>query len=100
MNIGREESKAGVDPSELGALVSFLSQCPNVVCRGLMTLPPVGTFAETRRYFGDLRDLGHMYFPGKSDVELSMGMSNDLENAVSQGSTMIRVGTALFGPRQ
>ena len=84
-----EESKAGIKPSALGALISGLSEYPNVSCQGLMTLPPKGTFAETRRYFGHLRDLATEYFPEKTGVEL-MGMSNDLENAVSQGSTMIQ----------
>ena len=100
VNVGGEDSKAGVEPSALRSLVDCLSDYPNVACRGLMTLPPMGTFAETRRYFGQLRDLAREHFPELPDVELSMGMSSDLESAVSQGSTMVRVGTALFGPRQ
>ena len=61
-----------------------------------MTLPPKGTFAETRRYFGHLRDLATEYFPENTGVELSMGMSNDYEIALDYGATIVRIGTKLF----
>ena len=63
-----------------------------------MTLPPRGDYGTMRRYFGVLADIGRRLFGEK--VVLSMGMSEDLEAAISQGATMIRVGTALFGARE
>ena len=100
VNIGGESSKGGVTSKELGALVFEANGLKNVQCLGLMTLPPKGDFAQTRAYFGCLKALGDEYFADLERPHLSMGMSGDLEIALSQGATMIRVGTALFGPRQ
>ena len=65
---------------------------------GLLTRPPRGDYGTMRRHFGNLAHIGRRHF-GDS-VVLSMGMSHDLEAAVSQGATMIRIGTALFGARE
>ena len=73
------------------------SECDALNVCGLMTLPPRGSFGEAREYFRTLQRLGHQHFG--HGVELSMGMSGDLEAGISEGSTMIRVGSQLFGPR-
>jgi len=91
-----EESKAGIAPEALGELVAFLGDCEKLRLRGLMTMPPWSDDAETARpYFRKLRGLAEQH--GLSD--LSMGMSGDLEVAIEEGSTMVRVGTAIFGSR-
>ena len=96
--MGDEESKAGVEINGLGDLVDFAKTLSHVRVRGLMTLPPRGEFGVLRNYFKVLADLGVQHFG--VDVELSMGMSSDLEAAMAQGATMIRVVTALFGARE
>jgi len=75
----------------------FARGLSNVRILGLMTLPPRGDFGTLRRYFKTLKTVGIKHFG--PEVQLSMGMSNDLEAAMSQGATMIRIGTALFGAR-
>jgi hypothetical protein len=78
--------------------VERLQALPGIECRGLMTVAPLGE--DPRRSFGALRELRDLLvdrFPGV--IELSMGMSEDLEAAVEEGATMVRVGTAIFGPR-
>ena len=100
VNIGGEESKGGIEPSQVKDLLMFANGLENVECRGLMTLPPRSAFGKTRGYFRQLRALAQEYFGQDEPYELSMGMSDDLEIAISQGATMIRVGTALFGPRR
>ena len=97
VNVGDEETKNGCRVEALPSLMAFASECDALNICGLMTLPPRGTFGEARQYFRTLQRLGHQHFgPG---VELSMGMSGDLEAGISEGSTMIRVGSQLFGPR-
>ena len=82
---------------QIGELVSFADELRNVRVLGLMTLPPRGEFGTLRSYFKTLHAAGVRHFG--PNVELSMGMSSDLEAAMSQGATMIRIGTALFGAR-
>jgi septum formation protein len=98
VHLGDEESKAGVEVDAIGELVSFAQALKNVRVLGLMTLPPKGDFGTLRRYFKTLSAAGIEHFG--PEVELSMGMSSDLEAAMSQGATMIRIGTALFGARE
>jgi pyridoxal phosphate enzyme (YggS family) len=91
-------ARVGVSPGEVEAFVERLQALPGIECRGLMTVAPLGD--DPRRSFGALRELRDRLvdrFPGVS--ELSMGMSEDLEAAVEEGATMVRVGTAIFGPR-
>ena len=105
VNIGGEESKSGVTPEELPALAEKAASCPHVRLRGLMTIPPVQAqpggnrpfFAKMYQLYVDIRTkLAH----NKADINcLSMGMSGDYEDAVREGATLVRVGTALFGPR-
>ena len=96
VKLSEEGSKAGVDPVELGALVAGVRALPNLNLRGLMTIPPWSEDPElSRPYFARLRQLAQQH----SLTELSMGMSQDFEVAIEEGSTMIRVGTAIFGKR-
>ena len=105
INIGGEESKSGISPDELPALARKAAACPHVNLRGLMAIPPVAEgpdgnrpfFAKMRQLFVDIRD--KMSDNGITIDCLSMGMSGDYEDAVREGATLVRVGTALFGPR-
>ena len=92
-----EASKSGAAPEEIPALIDAIAACPNLRLTGLMTMPPWSDDAETSRpYFRRLRELaGRHKLTG-----LSMGMSHDLEVAIEEGATIIRIGTALFGPRR
>jgi len=96
VNIGDETQKSGCQPNELPALVASVRALPNVTLRGLMTVAPHLEDAEaTRPFFAALRELAE----AQNLPELSMGMTHDLEQAVEEGSTMLRIGTAIFGPR-
>ena len=105
VNIGDEDSKSGVSPAELPALAQKAAACPHVRLRGLMAIPPVAEgpegnrpfFAKMRQLYVDIR--GKMSDNGTTIDCLSMGMSGDYEDAVREGATLVRVGTALFGPR-
>lgn len=105
VNIGGEESKGGVSPQELPALVELTAKAAHVRLRGLMCIPPAWAsdeanrelFARTRQLFIDTRNK-----IGDNNLNidcLSMGMSGDFAMAIEEGATMIRVGTALFGAR-
>ena len=97
VKLSEEASKAGAAPEALPELIEAIAACPNLRLTGLMTMPPWNQDAEiTRPYFRRLAELGRKYGLPK----LSMGMSNDLEAAIEEGATHIRVGTALFGARQ
>ena len=105
VNIAREESKGGCPPQELPALWELAAGCSHVRLRGLMAIPPIssspganrGYFAEMRQLFIDIKSK----MSDNQDVMdcLSMGMSGDFEDAIAEGATLVRVGTALFGPR-
>jgi pyridoxal phosphate enzyme (YggS family) len=97
VNVGREPQKSGVDPSKLPALWNELTTLTRVVPVGLMAVPPAMDDAEaTRPFFAELRRLASGLHP---ELQLSMGMSHDFEVAIEEGATMVRVGTAIFGPR-
>ncbi len=101
VNIGREPQKGGVLEEDLSALLEGVSRLTRVEIIGLMCIPPFDRPA--RPYFAQLRRLaqkmeGHK-FPNVSMKELSMGMSSDYEEAILEGATMVRVGSALFGSR-
>jgi pyridoxal phosphate enzyme (YggS family) len=104
VNLAGEESKAGVPPGELPALLSSATALQGVRVRGLMAIPPMTEDPEeSRPYFVRLRELlgrcaSHEGAGGEL-TELSMGMSNDFEAAIEEGATMVRVGTAIFGSR-
>jgi PLP dependent protein len=96
VNLGGEETKSGLGPDGVGPLLEQLRGLPQLTTVGLMCLPPVGPDAESSRpHFRTLRTLAERHrLPG-----LSMGTSHDFEVAVEEGATVVRVGTALFGPR-
>lgn len=97
VKLSDEEAKHGCDPAELAAVVAAIRGCANLTLTGLMTIPPWDEDAEkSRPYFARLRELAAAH----ELTGLSMGMSNDLEVAIQEGSTIVRVGTALFGRRQ
>lgn len=105
VNIGREESKGGCLPEDLPALARQAMDLPHVRLRGLMAIPPVAAepganrrfFAATRQLYVDIR---RQIGDNETDIDcLSMGMSGDYEDAIREGATLVRVGTALFGPR-
>ena len=95
VNIGREEQKAGVDPDDVIALARDCSSLGGIRLRGVMAIPPVGPAEEMRPYFRDLRRLRDE----ARLVDLSMGMTDDFEVAIEEGSTIVRVGRAIFGSR-
>ncbi|HTR36991.1 MAG TPA: YggS family pyridoxal phosphate-dependent enzyme [Bryobacteraceae bacterium] len=97
VKLSAEEAKAGAAPEDVPALVEAIRGCGNLRLLGLMTMPPWSDDAEkSRPYFAQLRELA----AANGLRHLSMGMSHDLETAIEEGATMVRVGTALFGPRR
>lgn len=107
LNVSEEDSKSGVSLEEVEALCNQITSLPNLVLRGLMAIPaPTSDIHQQRQAFAVVRDcfkriqvahsteLGYQFFD-----TLSMGMSDDLEAAIQEGSTMVRVGTAIFGKR-
>lgn len=96
VKLSEEEAKAGAAPEELPALIEAVRGCANLRLTGLMTMPPWSEDPEaTRPYFRRLAALARQHGLEK----ISMGMSHDLEAAIEEGATHIRIGTALFGPR-
>ena len=97
VKLSPEEAKAGSDPAELPKLICAVKTCPNLRLLGLMTMPPWSDDPEASRpYFRKLRELAQQH----GLQQLSMGMSHDLETAIEEGATCVRVGTALFGKRK
>lgn len=105
VNIGGEESKSGVTPEEAHHLAALAGQMDHVVVRGLMAIPPVAAKkGENRRFFAAMRqlfvDINEKKYDNENTMDiLSMGMSGDFADAIAEGATLVRVGTALFGPR-
>lgn len=98
VNVSAEASKSGCAPAELAALAQAVSQLPNLRLRGLMAIPePTDDVAAQRAAFARLRELRDG-LPLPLDT-LSMGMSHDLDAAIAEGATWVRIGTALFGAR-
>lgn len=102
INIGDENTKGGVAPADALALARAIAALPRLKLRGLMTIPPASDDpAQQRRYFAELRKLKEqLAMAGVALDTLSMGMSADLEAAIAEGATLVRVGTAIFGQRQ
>lgn len=104
VNIGAEESKSGFSQEEIWQTVEKMADFPHCRLRGLMAIPPISLHpGDNRRYFAEMRNLFVDISEKKNDnvdMEcLSMGMSGDYADAIAEGATMIRVGTAIFGPR-
>jgi pyridoxal phosphate enzyme (YggS family) len=101
VNVSDESSKSGVRPAALADLAVAVAGLPKLRLRGLMTVPePTGDEALQRRRFGELRGLKEALCSQGLELDtLSMGMSADLEAAIAEGATMVRIGTAIFGTR-
>ena len=104
VNVGEEESKSGFAVEEVLPLLEQIGEYPNIFVRGLMTIPPISKKeGDNRKFFQEILQLSVDISVKKYDnvlVEcLSMGMSDDFEDAIACGSTMIRIGTAIFGAR-
>ncbi len=105
VNVAGEESKGGVSAAELPALAALAGELEHVCLRGLMAIPPISHepganvpyFSAMRQLFVDIK--GKMSDNQDRFMCLSMGMSGDFEDAIAQGATLVRVGTALFGQR-
>ena len=105
VNVAGEESKGGVSVAELPALAALAGELEHVCLRGLMAIPPISHepganvpyFSTMRQLFVDIK--GKMSDNQNRFMCLSMGMSGDFEDAIAQGATLVRVGTALFGQR-
>jgi len=96
VKLSEEDAKSGAAPEELPELIAAVRECSNLKLTGLMTMPPWSEDPEgPRAIFRRLRELGEKH----GLPQLSMGMSHDLETAIEEGSTCVRVGTALFGRR-
>lgn len=97
VKLSDEAAKTGANPAKLDEIVAAVRASKNLTLRGLMTVPPWSEDAElSRPYFARLRELAAEYHV----AELSMGMSNDMEVAIEEGATWVRIGTALFGSRK
>jgi len=105
VNLGGEDAKAGIEAGEVLPLCEQVSKLANLELKGLMAVPPFLDDAEqVRPFFRRLRQLRdearQVGIVGEQFADLSMGMSNDFEVAIEEGSTLVRVGTALFGARE
>ena len=104
INIGNEESKSGFQADDIHAVLEKMAQYPNIRVKGLMAIPPICHFSgENRKFFQKMLQLSVDITAKKYDnvwVDiLSMGMSDDYRDAIACGSTMVRVGTGIFGAR-
>ena len=101
VNVSGEASKSGCEPAEALALCRAVAALPNLTLRGLMAIPePTEDVAEQRRAFRKLKELADAIGAAGLPLDtLSMGMSHDLEAAIAEGATLVRVGTAIFGER-
>ena len=101
VNVSGEAAKFGMEPKDLEKQMAEFFQLQGIKVEGLMTIPPFDSDPEySRRHFSRLRELREKYEKqnGLPLNELSMGMSNDFEVAVEEGATLVRIGTAIFGP--
>ncbi|OQX13946.1 MAG: YggS family pyridoxal phosphate enzyme [Thiothrix lacustris] len=101
VNISNEASKSGVQPAELAALASQMVALPGIRLRGLMAIPaPEHDFDQQRAVFAQVRGLQDaLIAQGFALDTLSMGMTDDMEAAIAEGATIVRIGTAIFGTR-
>jgi len=101
VNVSGEAAKSGIEPGEELKLADAIARLPRLKLRGLMAIPePTSDAALQRRRFAQLRELKErLAARGHALDALSMGMSDDLEAAIAEGATMVRVGTAIFGRR-
>jgi pyridoxal phosphate enzyme (YggS family) len=101
VNIGGEASKAGITPGAAADYVERIRGLPSLALQGLMTIPPDDTPTAARAYFRRMRELRDTLTQRFGiPLGLSMGMSGDFEEAIAEGATWVRVGTAIFGERK
>jgi len=105
VNVSGEQTKNGVSPAQVRELIGRIAGLENLSVRGLMTMAPYSDDPETSRpYFQALRqlrdDIAREEIPRVQMAELSMGMTDDFEVAIEEGSTIVRIGRAIFGARQ
>ena len=105
VNLAGEESKSGIAKDDLASLLEAIAELKHVTVEGLMTVPPFREEPEeSRPYFRELRELkdklNAQRIPNVDLAELSMGMTHDYPVAIEEGATIVRIGTALFGPRK
>ena len=101
VNIDGESAKSGIAPAAVPELALAIRELPQLRLRGLMSLPAVRAgFDEQRKPFRELRELAESFSANNVEFDtLSMGMSDDFEAAIAEGATIVRIGTAVFGPR-
>lgn len=101
INIDEEQSKGGIQPEELPDWLKSISNMPNLRLRGFMCIPQAtDDFMQQRQTFHKIHDLFKQYQTTNPNLDtLSMGMSGDMQAAIAEGSTIVRIGTAIFGPR-
>ena len=101
VNVAKDPAKSGCSPTELQSIIDAVRACPALTLRGIMTMPPHTDDPEQARpFFAGLRALQTLHGGAAALPELSMGMSHDLEAAIAEGATIVRVGTAIFGERE
>ena len=105
VNIAGEESKSGFSPAQLWEELERFGKYCHLRTLGLMAIPPVSTHpGENLQFFSEMRnlfvDISRKKYDNVTMAHLSMGMSGDYPDAIACGSTMVRVGTAIFGPRE
>lgn len=105
VNVGGEASKSGFTVESARRIVDELGKYPHIFLRGFMTIPPVSLHpGDNRKFFSEMRrlyvDIKEKKYDNVSMRYLSMGMSDDFEDAIAEGSTMVRIGTAIFGARR
>lgn len=103
INISDESSKSGIPPQEMLMLAKHIENLPHLCLRGLMAIPaPTDNLAEQEKAFNTMKSLFEELkaaFPHQPIDTLSMGMTDDMETAITCGTTMVRIGTAIFGKR-
>ena len=101
INLQREPSKSGLDDTEIDPVAATVAELPGIRLRGVMAIPePTTDFDQQRAVFRRIRGVFERLVSNGLDLDtLSMGMSDDSEAAIAEGATMVRIGTALFGPR-
>lgn len=102
VNVAGEDTKFGLSPLEVADFITEAAVLPGISIQGLMTIAPfVENPEEVRPVFRELKQISESYknIPGVSMEQLSMGMTNDFKIAIEEGSTMVRIGTAIFGSR-
>lgn len=101
IKLENSQTKEGASPEQINELAHCIQQFSTLQLRGLMTIPPfTSDFQQQCEYFKEIKNIGHKL--NKNGIKIdtySMGMTQDLEAAISQGATIVRVGTGIFGPR-